>query len=394
VIQTQPRQSTDLTLDNSDTTQQAVVHVANPTGSAATDVANIQAAIAGATPGALIQFAPGTYRIRETTQIFVTTPGVTLQGHPLGTTIRGTAAVSLFFLGHFRLLGGHQTVRNLTFRDFTAALTIGDPGSPVGGYRVENSRFRHGSVGINYVTLSDDVSRIRNNEFIDMGLPFVILGKTVHFTGNRTTAPDPASVVFGQPLSGGILGPDLLFRICENNLFEGNTTIGNADGFIVLADAAAGEICTNNVFRGNVFRDQRVFTNGDNGSLLWAPGSGVRENLIAENALRGSEGVGIVIEEGKRNRIVGNDIRNLPGAKDVANPFPGTAIFLGERSRGNRVLENEFTNVVRTVVDLGTNNVVQSASVAASGQLEPRPAGNAAPDNTKLRLLRQLLPAR
>jgi hypothetical protein len=137
-----------------------------------------------------------------------------------------------------------------------------------------------------------------------------------------------------------------------------------------------------------------VFTTGDNGSLLWANGSGVRENLIAENALRGGEGVGIVIEDGKRNRIVGNDIRNLPGVKETANPFPGTAIFLGERSRGNRVQENELRNVVRTVVDLGTNNVVQSASVAASAQSESRPAGNAAPDNTKLRLLRQLLPAR
>jgi hypothetical protein len=246
------------------------------------------------------------------------------------------------------------------------------------------------------VTFSEDVSTIRNNEFIDLGQPFVILGKTVHVTGNRTTAPNPASIpILGQPFNAGILAPDLFFRVCENNIFEGNTTIGNADGFIVIAEVAAGEFCFNNVFRRNVFRDQRVFTEFDNGSLLWATGNGVRENLIADNELRGSEGVGIVIEEGKRNRIVRNDIRNLPGTKDVANPFPGTAIFLGQGSRGNRVLGNEFRNVVRTVVDLGTNNVVQSAGLVVRDQAEPRLAeGSAASDNPKLRHLRRLLPTR
>jgi parallel beta-helix repeat protein len=367
---------------------QAVIQVAKPTGNPIKDVANIEAAVERATPGALIQFAEGTYRITQSTRIIVSAPGVTLQGHPEGTTIRGVSGESLFFLGQFRLLGGNQTVRHLHFHGFTAALTIGDPGQPNGGYRVEHSTFRLGNVGINFAAFSDDVSTIRNNRFIDVTLPFVILGKTVHFTNNRVTTPHPSNMVFGQPFNAGIVAPDPFFRVCENNVLEGNTVVGNADGFILAADFE-GELCRNNIVRGNIFRDQRVFTEFDNGTMAFLGGRGAEQNLIEGNQLQGSEGVGLWID-GRRNRILGNKFSGLPGTKAIPNPFPGTAVFLSETSRGNRVLDNEFRDVVRRVKDLGTNNVVpgSQALVAGAEHVDPNHRSRAS-DNWKLQLLRK-----
>ena len=150
-----------------------------------------------------------------------------------------------------------------------------------------------------------------------------------------------------------------------------------------------GEICRNNIIRGNTFRDQRVFTEFDNGSMVWGSGLGLRDNLITGNELRGSEGLGIVVYGGRRNRITGNAFSNLPGVKDIENPFPGTAVVLDERTRANRVLGNKFRNVVRRTKDLGTGNIIgadqQQAREEGRADLQPSRAG----DSEKLRLLRK-----
>lgn len=381
--------------DNDDA---AVVRVAAPTGDPAVDVPNIQAAVAAATPGAVIQFARGTYAIEEATHIVVSVPGVTLQGHRRGTTIRGVSFVDPEFLsGHFLLNGGGQTVRRLTFEGFGVALSFGEPGTPTGGYRLESCTFRNGDLPFDFVGFSDEVSTVQGNRFINVSLPFVILGKTVHFRENRVTAPDPAATPFGQPFNAGVLFPEFLSggTVCENNVFQGNTVVGNADGFILFG--GPGESCRNNVIRGNTFIRQRVFTPFDNGTMVWLVGPGVEGNLIKENVLRGSEGLGIVVEEGSGNRIVENTFSDLPGLKETFTPFPGTAIFLGEPTSGNRVRENEFENVVNAIVDLGTGNhigkgqgVADFAAVSAL-RLSVTDVPSGGSDHPKLRFLRNYM---
>ncbi len=355
-----------------------VVFVAAPTGDAATDVANIEAAVAAATPGAVIQFAAGTYAIEDTTQIVVSVPGVTLQGDDDddGTTIMGVSQPSGFFGGHFRLNGGDQTVRDLSFDGFGTALTFGAPGTPLGGNLVEDCTFRQGNFGITFVAFSDDVTTIEENEFINLTLPFIIVGKTVHFIDNTVTAPDPASTVFGQPFNAGIIFPEFFsgINICENNVFEDNTIIGNADGFIMFA-AFPGGVCRNNIIRDNTFIDQLIFSPFDNATMVWliaGDGGTVEGNLIEDNELRGSEGIGIVLEAASGNDIVDNELDDLPGEKipfsaAFGSALPGTGVFLDELTSFNQVSENEFENVLNPIVDRGTNNILDDNDIKGDG---------------------------
>jgi len=372
------------------------VRVAPPTGDPATDAANIAAAVAAATEGATIKFARGTYLIAGGT-IRLSVPGVTLEGHRRGTTLQGLFGDEFFF-PYFELVGGHQRVRRLTFRDMHNALSIGEPGTPVGGYRVEGCTFRENSAPILFFGFSDEVSRITGNRFINVVVPFNILGKTVHFRENRITSPDPAaSPLTGQPFSAGAVFADPVSGVCENNVFEENTIVANADGFLLFA--FDGETCRRNVIRDNTFIRQRVFTTDDNGSMVGLIGPGVERNLVEENELRGSEGLGIVVLAAHDNRIVDNEIRNLPGQKETFTPFPGTAIFLDEATSGNRVKENEFKNVVHTIIDLGTDNILQDNDdddrdrdrddlVAQAVPRSMTRAGSRAAEHPKLRFLR------
>jgi hypothetical protein len=346
----------------------AVVQVARPTGDPAIDVPNIQAAVDAATPGSTIQFARGTYRILETTNIVVSDRGVTLQGHRRGTTIRGVTSFASpdFFVGHFYLNGGRQTVRNLTFDGFATAISIGEaaPAARTGGYRIENSTFKNGDLAFEMVTFSDQVSKVQGNNFVDVGLQFFILGKTVHFRGNRNTNPNPAATPAGRPINAGVLLPEFLsgIFISENNRFEENRVEGNADGFILFAGPVASS--RNNVVRGNTFVRQRVFlepdgTTFDNATMIAAIGPGVDGNLFKDNVLRGSEGMGIIVEAGSDNRIVDNRFFDLPGERPTFDPFPGTGIVLGEATSGNVVRENVFKRVLTPIVDLGTGNIIK-----------------------------------
>jgi hypothetical protein len=70
------------------------VHVAPPTGAAATDRANILAALEVLEPGSTLLFAPGAYWIGGAF-IRVPVPDVILQGHPDGTTLRGCEPADL-----------------------------------------------------------------------------------------------------------------------------------------------------------------------------------------------------------------------------------------------------------------------------------------------------------
>jgi hypothetical protein len=368
----------------------AVVRVAAPTGNAVVDVANIQAAVDAATQGARIQFAPGTYAVEASTQFVVSTPGVTLQGDGRRTTIKSVMAEpspdAPFFRGVFYLNGGDQTVRWLTFDGFMAALSFGTSGTTVGGYRVEQSTFRSGYVATEFFGFSDAVSVVERNEFVNTTRPVNIFGKTVHFRHNRMTVTDLAAMPFGQPFFAGFAAPDFLTggTICENNVFENNLVIGFADGFTL--DAFPGENCRNNIIRENEFIRMRLYGIFPpepffNGTLAWLVNPGAHDgNRIVGNVLRGSEGIGIIVEAGSDNWIVDNRISDLPGELTTGFPYPGTAIVLGEAASGNRVRGNEFKNVVNTIVDLGTGNVIKGNTngnlVAASSVMRLRSPSN------------------
>ena len=344
-----------------------VVSVAPPTGVAALDVASIEAAVAASTPGAVIQFAAGTYAIEATTQIVVSVPGVTLQGdYDNGTTIEGVSQPTDPFQGHFLLNGGHQAVRDLSFDGFGTALSIGEPGTPIGGYRVENCTFLQGFVGIEFVGFSDDATRIEDNEFINLTIPFVVVGKTVDFFDNTLATPDPASTLFGKTFVAGFVFPAFFsgINICENNIFEGNTVSGLADGIFLFGDFP-GEVCRNNVIRDNTFINQGVFDEFDDGTMVGLIGSdvgSVEGNLIEDNVLKGSEGIGIVVVAASGNYIVNNEFEDLPGEKQTfstinGSALPGTGVFLDELSNSNSVNDNEFENVLNPIVDRGANNI-------------------------------------
>jgi parallel beta-helix repeat protein len=399
---TQPGRE-DVTTNPSFDGDAVVVRVARPTGDPATDVANIEAAVAAATPGAVIQFARGRYAIEATTNIVISVPSVTLQGDSRGTTIRGVTSFASedFLRGHFYLKGGDQKVRDLTFEGFATALSFGEvaPATRTGGYRLENSTFKNGDIAFEFVTFSDQISTVQGNKFINVTIPFFILGKTVHVLGNSNTNPKPTATPPGRPFNAGILLPEFLsgIRISENNVVQGNTVVENADGFILLTGAAGS--LRNNLIRRNTFIDQVVFveedgTTGDNASMVVMDGPGVERNLIEENVLRGSEGLGVVLVQGHHNRIVGNQFFDLPGDRPTSTPSPGTAIYLGEASAHNQVRDNQFSNVVNTIVDLGTANVIGKGqgdgnfAAASALRLSVTGRGSLTLDHPRLRALR------
>lgn len=368
--------------DNASETQEQgpVVYVAPPTGQSATDIENIQAAVASATPGATIQFSPGLYVLDAGTQFVVSAPGVTLRGHRAGTTIRGVVGPNSELSGNFLLNGGRQTIRGLTFERFSLAVSFGEiaPAERTGGYRLEDCTFRNGDIGFSFVGFSNDVSIVRNNRFINTAIAFAMAGKTVHFRHNSVTVPNPERTPFGQPDFVALILPEFFsgINVCENNRFESNRIVGNADGFTFVAEP--GQICRNNMIRGNQFINQRIFRPVDAGSIVSFVGGGrLRGNLIVDNELRGSEGVGLVIFDGTENRIVRNRFSDLPGEKEPASGFPGTAIILGEATRRNVVANNQFRNVEEEIVDLGTGNIIRSAPHAAQAALLRRPAPDA-----------------
>lgn len=348
-----------------------VVRVAPPTGDPATDVANIEAAIAAAGPGDTVKFRRGTYQVFEDTQFLVATPGVTLKGKSKGrTTIQDElrdVSDPFFtspFEGVFRLVGGDQAIRDLRIADSIVAVTLGGPGEVLGGYVIEDCVFDTSLSAVTFTATTDDVSIIEDNRFINVGLAAVIFGDTVHFLDNRVTAPTPETVPgFGQPVQSIQISPEFFSgaTVCEDNVVEGNTIIGTAEGVIFFADP--GDVCRNNVVRDNEFVDMKVFTEFNNGAmvnLVAAAGSFLEDNVIEDNELEGSEGIGIAVEGAGNNRIVGNEIEDLPGEKipfsaAFLSALPGTGIYLDEFSFGNLVDDNELEDVRVPILELGDN---------------------------------------
>lgn len=353
------------------------VYVAPPTREMEADRASILAAVGTVQPGGIVQFAPGTYLIGEFLQ--VSTPRVTLQGHPEGTTLRGCdpavfgdveAAVAA--CNGLALTGERQTVRGLTFEHMWQALWVGcclelaggenEPGTRhVGGHLVEENTFRASVNGFRVIGDSPEPVLVRDNDFVNVWHAGAVNGRTAHILGNRISVPDAAQVP-----PNGFPGLALVITsydtrldrafTCAGNIVAGNRVEGHPEGIAILA-LRAGAICRDNVIRENTIRVDRVgFTGtpwgvtgiGDPADstlvgvpialsdlsaqtteifgLPAEPGDEVliQDNLIEGNRIVGAEGLGIQNLRASGNRIVDNIITGVA----VRDPFPGNTMYV------------------------------------------------------------------
>jgi hypothetical protein len=364
------------------------IQVATPTGNPAVDRASVEAAIAQAHEGDIVQFAAGTYAIGlepPSPPIVVSVPGLTLQGHPGGTTLFGGAVTDFASQQGLQLTGGRQTVRDLTFESFFDALLIGGlvfggPGEQdvdlsLGGYLVEGCTFKNSEEGVAIFLQSHDVSEVRRNEFLNIGSPISIAGRTLRAHSNSISAPEPEKNPFsGRPLFGGLIFALDASQECRSNVIENNSLEGLPDGFIVVAFGSA--VCEKNEIRDNRATGQKLFGAGDFGTVAAAVSFGgtVRDNIFRENRLVGSEGVGIASLGGTGNLFLRNRIVGVTGSDSPDAPsFDGSGILLDEGSDFNRLIQNEFRdNAGDDVVLLGNHNLVvvdeRNDSVLDQGQ--------------------------
>jgi len=394
------------------------VHVAPPTGDNATDRASILAALDQVHPGGTVLFAPGTYLVGEL--IRITVPGVILQGHADGTTLRGCDPEDLpdldprFCDGMF-LGAARQTVRGLTFEYAYDWLFVGccmpsDPeasgpdlshglGHP-GGHLIEDNTFRNASTSIRVWGQSAEPIVVRRNRFVNTWHAIVIAGGEVHFLANDISAPEPDAVPRrgypGNPIS--IVPPVLPpaqrshdHGSCARNIVEGNRIEGHPDG-IWISTLDSGSSCVGNVIRDNTIVVQRTravspppgvrLIDESDSTLVGTPlvlgnpsGEGVIEdNLIEDNRIMGAEGIAIEVRNASRNRIVNNTITGVVRR----HPFPGnwnpdldqawrdangSGIWLSPGSDENEIVGNTFEDVASHAIVLeGDNNRVETRS--------------------------------
>jgi proline iminopeptidase len=356
------------------------VHVATPTGEREADRASILAALAAVREGGTISFAAGTYLIGE--MISVSTPGVSLIGHPDGTTLRGCnpeavagIQAGLEVCNGLELAGPGQTVRGLTFEHAFWALHLGccfndrttydfPDGSthalPIvrrgeGGHVVEGNTFRSSSSGIRVNGGWTEPSIVRGNRFIDNWHAVSINGHTVHVLDNHFSVPQPERVPdFGYGWDAIKIAPPMPIHgesgspACIGNVVAGNTIEGYVDG-IRLEVYLPGSVCRENVIRDNTITVRRAHNpSGDqfryggdpsDSSVIGVPiallndpifseyaGSDaptvVEENTVEGNRIFGAEGIGIEVLRASRNRISGNVIERVVARE----PFPGNTM--------------------------------------------------------------------
>ena len=411
------------------------IHVAPPTGDAERDRAAVLAALEEATPGAVVRFPPGRYRLGGSVQ--VRAPGITLQGDPGGTILESCEPEALddfptsaLTCDALELLGGGQTVRDLTFEgswhgvvvgccqprsmgEMAAFLTddIPDPGP--GGAVVRDNVFRGVSTAVRVLTLEDS-TLVRDNLFEDVGHAISINGNRVRFEDNRIVVTDPGRVpVYGGPLSAVALSPRQPGG-CSLNVVARNRIEGHPQG-VVMQVTTPGSACRDNRIEGNTLITVPVryrlplpnLVYGDPsdssfvdvpivlGDLLPPPDDDedarITGTRIEQNHVVGGLGLAIEVDGASRSRIVGNAIEGVarrdpfPGNTDrvlrwgIAN---GSGIWISALSEENEILDNVFDDVAgRGIYLQGRGNTVRvddPRMVANRGRdnvVETRPAG-------------------
>jgi len=393
------------------------VHVALPTGERGVDRASILAALEQVHPGGTIQFAPGTYQmgellgdaVKDDKWVRITVPGVTLQGHPDGTTLRycdpaefPEHEVELFACDGLALEAPRQTVRGLTFEYVHDGLYVGccfdldavDPasfrvGGHPGGHLIEGNTFRNSGYSIRVAGDFAEPVVIRQNRFVNTFHAIGIVGSMVHFLANDISAPEPGAVR-PYPSNAIVIAPlmaifppprrTLDHTYCARNIVEGNRIEGHFMG--IWIGTVPGSSCVGNVIRDNTIIVQRtgavspppgarMIVESDStliGPPLWLrpfpfdqdandTESGVIEdNLIEGNRIIGAEGIGIEVWNASGNRFVNNTITGVVRRE----PFPGnfmgelneawrdangSGIWLSAGSDGNEISDNTFEEI-------------------------------------------------
>jgi parallel beta-helix repeat protein len=399
-----------------------VVHVAPPTGDRDTDRASILAALEQVEPGGTIQFAPGTYLLGGFIPVSVS--GVTLLGHPSGTTLLGCDPAMApppdprVRCNTLALIGSRQAVRNLTFEYMSWGLTVGFEvrgnrefvfHSGEGGHLIEGNTFRDSWNGVRAFGDWPEPVVVRGNRFINTYHAGDISGRRVHFLNNDISAPDPSRLTpfrhVGaatqiQPLAPVPADVGLPAVVdCEENVIAGNRYDGHPDAILMEINREGS--CRNNVIRHNTIIVRRARFFADRGPdrirhetdstfvgipLRLADYSeehsterrGVIENNVIEgNRIIGAEGLGIMLHRASRNRVAHNTITGIRRRE----PFPGnvlwgipeeqwrhangSAIWVSPGSEGNEIRGNTFEDIASAAVFLeGDSNqvILQNAS--------------------------------
>jgi hypothetical protein len=415
-----------------------VVHVATPTGETEVDRANVQAAFDAVQPGGTVMFAPGTYLLGAGARL--TVPNVTVLGHPDGTVLRGcdpnaffTADATTNFPLQFGCTGLYvqterQTVRGLTFEytwhgivvgpyptteeEFMAMLASGEnlPATyDSGGQHIEGNTFRATPNGLRVLGVGNELSVVRDNDFIDVFHAIGIYGAPLHFVDNRVIVSDPGRVPFSRHPGSAILVGDQ-GTDCSNHVVAGNRIEGYPDAIYVLVPR--GGICRGVDIRDNTIRVARVsfpdlqgwYRRTEQDSTMvggpitlmndfWFPGMpeadtpGVLESVLVQgNRIIGAEGLGILVQGVSRSRFEGNTITGV----QLRTPFPGitwdgfpqqwgdangSGIWISAGSEENEIVGNTFEDVAGSAVFIqGDRNRVELR--AASDDVRDLGSGN------------------
>lgn len=401
------------------------VRVAPPSAREGMDRANVQAALDSARSGDTVLFEPGTYVLGA--GVVLDVPDVTVIGHPRGTVLRGCEPAAfdieesqivplVFGCTGFFVRAERQTIRDLTFEYMWHGIVAGPyPASmeelaatqgivapyPAGGQHIEGNTFRSTPNGIRFLGVGDEVSVVRDNDFIDTGHAIGIYGPPVHFVGNRVRVDDPSAVpTSGHPLSAILVSPQ--YTDCSGHVVAENTVRGHPGAIYVVA--ARGTTCRDVEIRDNVIQVERVpvpvawmtqpAVDGDStmvgvpitlasqdyvlpGIDPEAPDGVVEGVLVQGNRVEGADGIGILLN-GVRNRIVDNRISDIrrrapyPGINwdpalvtwELGN---GSGIWVAPDARENRISGNEIERTEGASITLeGSGNVVRLLTDADS----------------------------
>ena len=97
-------------------------------------------------------------------------------------------------------MGERSSVRRMTFRSFGTAVVVGYANPDVGGYRVTDCTFLDSFVPVDASHATSQVTRISRNRFVNVLIPFKVLGDRFEISWNRITAPDPSRIpIYGTP---------------------------------------------------------------------------------------------------------------------------------------------------------------------------------------------------
>ena len=344
------------------------VFVAEPTQDRVRDQSAVAIALDHAVPGDVVQFGAGTYVVGGEFMV-VGTPGISLRGHPDGTTLVGCTREerSAMPCNGFMLAGEAQQVSGIRFEGFGAALRVVDPtlaGLPardlpfVGGQVIEDNHFED-IISLYYFLDADSTVYFRNNVFRDSWHPIVGGGRNIHIVNNDLSVPNPGNMPSGH--AGAAIGATAWDGVCESILIEGNRIDGHSDGVVVtfFPNRNGGSSCSHITVRNNEITMRPVY--------LPAVDSRLSESENAERA--GKLAIGSAITLRNDQPLVAAGILEAPGM-----PEGGWPPALAEGRMSNITVQG---NRITGAVGVGIEVVDVSESRIIDNEIDVRPATSA-----------------